>query len=90
MTASMTAFGRTEETEEIGHILWEIRSVNHRYLEMSMRLPEDFRMLEATIRKHISNRIKRGKIEYPVECTLVHASENRPITIDSKTLTSRA
>lgn len=66
MTASMTAFGRTEETEEIGHILWEIRSVNHRYLEMSMRLPEDFRMLEATIRKHISNRIKRGKID----CTL--------------------
>ena len=66
MIASMTAFGRTEETVENGHILWEIRSVNHRYLEISTRLPEDFRMLEATIREHISNRIKRGKID----CTL--------------------
>jgi len=32
MTASMTAYGRTEETNETGHIIWEIRSVNHRYL----------------------------------------------------------
>ena len=66
MIASMTAFGRTEETEDIGHILWEIRSVNHRYLEINTRLPEDFRMLETTIREHISNRVKRGKID----CTL--------------------
>lgn len=66
MIASMTAFGRTEETTEIGHIICEIRSVNHRYLEISLRLPEDLRVLEASIREHISNRIKRGKIE----CTL--------------------
>lgn len=63
MTASMTAYGRTEETNEIGHITWEIRSVNHRYLEVSIRLPEELRMLEVKIREHISNKLKRGKID---------------------------
>ena len=63
MIASMTAFGRTEETGELGHVIWEIRSVNHRYLEVSIRLPDDLRMLETTIREHISGRIKRGKID---------------------------
>ncbi len=66
MTASMTAYGRTEETNEIGHVVWEIRTVNHRYLEVSIRLPEEFRMLEARIREHISNKLNRGK----VDCTL--------------------
>ena len=63
MTVSMTAFGRTEEATEIGNILWEIRSVNHRYLEINTRLPEELRMLEANIREHISNRINRGKVD---------------------------
>lgn len=63
MTVSMTAFGRTEEATEIGNILWEIRSVNHRYLEINTRLPEELRMLEANIREQISNRISRGKID---------------------------
>ena len=66
MTASMTAYGRTEETNEIGHVTWEIRTVNHRYLEVSIRLPEELRMLEAKIREHVSNKLNRGK----VDCTL--------------------
>jgi uncharacterized protein (TIGR00255 family) len=63
MTASMTAYGRTEETNETGHITWEIRSVNHRYLEVNIRLPEELRMLEAKIREHISSKLKRGKVD---------------------------
>jgi len=63
MTASMTAYGRTEETNETGHITWEIRSVNHRYLEVNIRLPEELRMLEAKIREHIANKLKRGKVD---------------------------
>lgn len=66
MIASMTAFGRTEVDGEAGHIIWEIRSVNHRYLEVSIRLPEELRMLEASIREHVGKRISRGK----VDCTL--------------------
>ena len=63
MTASMTAYGRTEESSETGHITWEIRSVNHRYLELNIRLPEELRMLETRVRKHISSKLKRGKVD---------------------------
>lgn len=66
MIASMTAFGRTEDSGDVGNIIWEIRTVNHRYLEISIRLPEDLRMLETSIREHVANRINRGK----VDCTL--------------------
>jgi len=63
MTASMTAYGRTEESSETGHIIWEIRSVNHRYLEVNIRLPEELRMLETKVREHISSKLKRGKVD---------------------------
>ena len=63
MTASMTAYGRTEESGETGHITWEIRSVNHRYLEVNIRLPEELRILEARVREHISSKLKRGKVD---------------------------
>ena len=66
MTASMTAFGRLEQSSDWGSASWEIRSVNHRYLEMSLRLPEELRVLEPAVRERISARIKRGK----VDCTL--------------------
>jgi uncharacterized protein (TIGR00255 family) len=66
MIASMTAFGRNESDSDVGYIIWEIRTVNHRYLDISLRLPEEVRMLEASIREHISKRINRGKID----CTL--------------------
>ncbi len=66
MVASMTAFGRTEDYADAGHIIWEIRSVNHRYLEISLRLPEELRMLETGIRERIAARLNRGK----VDCTL--------------------
>jgi len=63
MTASMTAYGRTQESSETGNITWEIRSVNHRYLELNIRLPEELRMLEARVREHISSKLKRGKVD---------------------------
>ena len=66
MISSMTAFGRTEETGAEGDSIWEIRTVNHRYLEISLRLPEELRMLETRFRECISGQISRGK----VDCTL--------------------
>jgi uncharacterized protein (TIGR00255 family) len=66
MIRSMTAFARQERQETWGQICWEIRSVNHRYLDMSIRLPEEFRRLEVTIREHVQQHLKRGKID----CTL--------------------
>lgn len=63
MVASMTAFGRAEDKGDWGRAVWEIRTVNHRYLEINMRLPEELRVLEGTVREHISGRLGRGKID---------------------------
>lgn len=63
MTRSMTAFARHEEQTSLGSLSWEIRSVNHRYLETSFRLDENFRPLEMAMRKLIGDTLSRGKVE---------------------------
>ena len=63
MTRSMTAFARHEEQTELGSLSWEIRSVNHRYLEVSFRLEESFRPFEMAMRKLISDTLSRVKVE---------------------------
>ncbi|MEC7875970.1 MAG: YicC/YloC family endoribonuclease [Pseudomonadota bacterium] len=63
MIHSMTAYGRSEDSNSQSSISCEIRSINHRYSEISIRLPEELRPLEQKIRDHISDKIKRGKIE---------------------------
>jgi uncharacterized protein (TIGR00255 family) len=63
MIRSMTAFARQERTTPWGVLCWELRSVNHRYLELSLRFPEEFRALEARAREGIGARLKRGKVE---------------------------
>ena len=72
MVASMTAFARREDSGEWGHAVWEIRTVNHRYLDISIRLPEELRVLEGEVRERISARLKRGK----VECNLRYNAES--------------
>lgn len=66
MIRSMTAFARVEHQENWGQICWELRSVNHRYLEIAVRLPDEWRNLELAVRKCVQNRLNRGKID----CTL--------------------
>jgi uncharacterized protein (TIGR00255 family) len=63
MTHSMTAFARGEHEFDWGTASWELRSVNHRYLDVSLRMPEDFRALEATVRERLTGALKRGKVE---------------------------
>jgi len=63
MVSSMTAFARIEEAEEWGYAVWEIRTVNHRYLDISLRLPEELRALEGGVRERIAGSLKRGKVE---------------------------
>jgi len=63
MTASMTAFARQEQATQWGAIVWEIRSVNHRYLETQFRLPENFRDLEPVLRNKLRKFFARGKLE---------------------------
>lgn len=59
----MTAFARQEAATEQGDLTWELRSVNHRYLEVSLRLDERFRPLEMKIRKLFSDKLTRGKVD---------------------------
>ena len=63
MIRSMTGFARAERQYEFGRLSWEMRSVNHRYLDLGLRLPEEFRSLEPDIRRLIGKYLSRGKIE---------------------------
>ncbi|RMG56834.1 MAG: YicC family protein [Gammaproteobacteria bacterium] len=63
MIRSMTGFARVERETGSGRLAWELRSVNHRYLEVSPRLPEEFRPLEPQVRERLSRRLARGKVE---------------------------
>ncbi len=72
MIHSMTAFARAEQAGAGGTLSWELRSVNHRYLEPHLRLPEAFRDLEGAVREALRNGLSRGK----VECTLRYSEDN--------------
>ena len=76
MILSMTAFARRELANEFGSLRWELRSVNHRYLDVSLRMPDDLRGLELKVRERVAERLSRGK----VECGLrfQSAAEDKP------------
>ncbi|KAA8725601.1 MAG: YicC family protein [Ewingella americana] len=63
MIRSMTAYARREIKGDWGSAAWELRSVNQRYLETYIRLPEQFRSLEPVIRERLRSRLTRGKVE---------------------------
>lgn len=63
MIYSMTAFARKQFKGDWGTAVWEIRSVNQRYLESYFRLPEQFRGLEVNLKDIFRKRVQRGKIE---------------------------
>jgi len=66
MIRSMTAFARQESSGEWGDLALELRSVNQRHLDISLRLPEELRVLEAKLREQIGACLSRGKIECSV------------------------
>jgi len=78
MTASMTAFSRNHMSTNWGQLIWEIRSVNHRYLDISLRLPEPFRMIEEAVREKINLQLARGKVEC---CLRFQIDRNQPGTM---------
>jgi len=63
MIRSMTAFARQELEADWGALTWELRSVNHRYLEVSLRLPDELRSLETAVRERAARRLGRGKLD---------------------------
>lgn len=63
MIRSMTGFARQEQEAEWGNLTLELRSVNSRYLESHLRLPDELRSLEPAFRAAIAERLGRGKVE---------------------------
>ena len=63
MINSMTGFASGELTTEAGSLQWELRSVNHRYLEAQFKLPEGFRTLEPLLRELATGKLLRGKLD---------------------------
>ena len=63
MLHSMTAFASAEIVTPAGTLSCELRSVNHRYLELQLRLPDELRALEASLRERVTARIARGKVD---------------------------
>jgi len=79
MIASMTGFARHERTGPFGTLVCEIRSVNHRYLDATLRLPDSCRGLETELRQALARDLKRGK----VDCTLQQrAPQAEAVTLD--------
>ncbi len=85
MIRSMTGFARAESQTPQGRLSWELRSVNHRYLDLSFKLPEEFRAVENELRNAAAARLSRGK----VECALRHTREGdtqASLTVDTTRL----
>lgn len=83
MIRSMTAFARQEIAESWGVLTLELRTVNHRYLDVSLRLPEELRVLETKLREGIQQGLSRGK----VDCTVRYQPEQigaEDIQLDEK------
>ena len=63
MTCSMTGFARAQARGQFGTLAWELRSVNHRYLDVNLRLPDELRALEPDCRERIVKLVRRGKCD---------------------------
>jgi len=76
MIRSMTAFSRQETSGDWGEITLELRSVNHRYLDVSIRLPEELRQLESRLREQMGQKLARGKLECNIRFNKTDSSQN--------------
>jgi uncharacterized protein (TIGR00255 family) len=63
MIRSMTGFSSVQRQYPFGRLGWELRSVNHRYLEIGLRMPDEFRILEPEIRRILGEHLSRGKVD---------------------------
>lgn len=88
MIRSMTGFARTEAAGDWGELSWELRAVNHRYLDIHLRLPDELRVLEPELRQRIGRHLGRGKIECALR--LRPAVADAVLEIDEKRLAAVA
>lgn len=85
MINSMTGFARSERQSPLGPLTCELRSVNHRYLEASFKLPEELRPLESEFRRMLAATLRRGKVDCVIHWRESHQAE-RALLVDEPTL----
>ena len=85
MIRSMTGYARAETQGPWGRLAWELRSVNHRYLDLALRLPEELRGIEADARQLLGARLSRGKVEGSLRLSRETAAAP-PVTVDESQL----
>ncbi len=83
MISSMTGFAREEQQAEQASFSWELRSINHRFLEISLRLPEELRPLEPQVRERIGQQLRRGKVEAQLRYRIDRAHEEAPLNVNT-------
>jgi len=83
MIHSMTGFANAERQYDFGRMAWEVRSVNHRYLEIGFRVPEEFRALEPEIRRILGVHLSRGKVDATLRYTPAAAINSSSMTLNS-------
>lgn len=85
MLQSMTAFARCQAETSKLQLVWELKSVNHRYLDVQFRLPEHLRSLEVPLRETARRRLKRGKVDCVLHLQQKDAANvfelNRPLLL---------
>ena len=85
MIRSMTGFARRERQGPWGTLVCELRTVNHRYLEISLRLPEELKALDNEVRQSIGAALRRGKVDANVYLKSA-AGTQRSLDIDTQLL----
>lgn len=76
MVRSMTGFGRGEFTDEVSKVTVEIRAVNHRYLDIFVKMPRRYAFAEESIKSAIKERLHRGKVEVNVTVDNIGQSDS--------------
>lgn len=83
MLHSMTGFARQTAETALGTLTWELRAVNHRYLDIQFRMPEELRPQEQAFRSRVNEFLKRGKVECSLHFRKAKAqSEELQLNID--------
>jgi uncharacterized protein (TIGR00255 family) len=85
MIASMTGFAAAARETPQGSLAVDLRTVNHRYLEFTLRIPEELRPLEPAMREAIASRLTRGKVDCRVTYTAASAKA-RAIAPDAQAM----
>lgn len=86
MIRSMTAFASAERTTAWGTLSAELRAVNHRYLEFSLRAPDDLRGLEPVIRERVAGKVQRGKVELSLRLKSAASDASRELVLNAELL----